>query len=428
MRHRLAAPAVALLVALPAWLGADPPPVSPPFPIWPIPREARVADTRLLLTDAVIVVPPGDRRAQWPGRLLAEIVADEFGVVLPVVTGTAPEGRTPIVVGEAAAPEVSAAAARARATVPDAAEGYLLSVDASGAVVAGRDYRGALYGVSSFVQLVHRWGKHSVAVRRAVVRDWPFLPVRWVHLFLPGRDQLDFARRSMRDVLLRYKFNGIVLELGGGHAAREPPRDQRRLEADGRRVVRARRDDRQAGRGHPPRDRQSLRRLAPRRGRRRRLRREGRRAAARGVGRSLRPGDRPRGAGARPHLLHRLRPARPGRGPGDGLARLLLPLEPRVLPRLLRRARRVSRGAAAEARAHRPRRVEGRGLLPALPRQGHGRPLRRGRPRDPPAPPREGDRDVDVGRPLRGRPQPLREAVGGGRGRPLRAAGHHLRP
>ncbi len=112
--------------------------------------------------------------------------------------------------------EVAAAAGRTGATVPDAAEGYLLAVDPSGAVVAGRDHRGALYGVSSFVELVHRWGKQSVAVRQAVVRDWPFLKVRWVHLFLPGRDQLDFARRYMRDVLLRYRYNGIVLEVGGG--------------------------------------------------------------------------------------------------------------------------------------------------------------------------------------------------------------------
>ena len=188
----------------------------PPFPLWPIPREARVADERLLLTDAVIVVPPGDRRAQWPGRLLAEIVADEFGVALPIVAGAAPEGRTPIVVGEASAAAVSSAVdsrgshgARGGRGLPDRG-------GSAGAVVAGRDYRGALYGVSSFVQLVHRWGHQSVAVRRAVVRDWPFLPVRWVHLYLPGRDQLDFARRYMRDVLLRYKYNGIVLEVGGG--------------------------------------------------------------------------------------------------------------------------------------------------------------------------------------------------------------------
>jgi hypothetical protein len=217
MRRCLSGLAVVLLVALPARLvagavAAETP--RPPFPIWPLPREARVADTRLLLTEATIVVPPGDVRVQYPGRLLAELVADHFGVAIPVAVGSAPDGRTPIVVGEAAS--VAAAVARTGATVPEAAEGYLLSIDPAGAVVAGRDYRGALYGVSSFVQLVHRWGKQSVAVRQALVRDWPFLPVRWAHLYLPGRDQLDFARRTMRDLLLRLKFNGIVLEVGGG--------------------------------------------------------------------------------------------------------------------------------------------------------------------------------------------------------------------
>jgi hypothetical protein len=209
-------PALAvLLLAIPARLLADAAGApQPPFPIWPIPREARVADARLLLTHAVIVVPPGDRRTQEPGRLLAEILADQFGVALPVAAGAVPEGRTPIVVGEASA--VAATVARTGATVPEGAEGYLLSIDSTGALVAGRDYRGTLYGVSSFVQLVHRWGRQSVAVRQAVVRDWPFLPVRWVHLYLPGRDQLGFARRYMRDLLLRFKFNGIVLEVGGG--------------------------------------------------------------------------------------------------------------------------------------------------------------------------------------------------------------------
>ena len=201
----------ALLAAAPA---AEAP--RPPYPIWPLPRESRYEDARLLLTDAVVVVPAGDRRAQAPGRLLAEIVADQFGVALPVVVGSAPEGRTPIVVGETSAAAVAAAVTRGGASVPEAAEGYLLSIDARGVVVAGRDYRGTLYGVSSVVQLVHKWGKQSVAVRRALVRDWPVLPVRWVHLYLPGRDQLGFARRYFRDFLLRFKYNGIVLEVGGG--------------------------------------------------------------------------------------------------------------------------------------------------------------------------------------------------------------------
>jgi hypothetical protein len=199
--------------------------VSLPYPIWPIPQEARYGDDRLLLKDAVIVVPAGDSRVQYPGRLLAELLADHFGVALPVAVGEAPAGATAIVVGEAANPLVAAAVARAsaaqattspRAQVPEPAEGYLVHVGDTGAVIAGRDYRGALYGVSSFAQLAHYWGKQSLAVRKAAVRDWPFLKIRWVHVYLPGREQLAFAERYFRDFLLRYKFNGLALEVGGG--------------------------------------------------------------------------------------------------------------------------------------------------------------------------------------------------------------------
>jgi hypothetical protein len=191
-------------------------PSAPPFPVWPIPQEARYGADRLLLGDAVIVVPKGDARTQCPGRLLAELVADHYGVTIPVVVEPAPPGRTAIVVGEVASPLVAAAGtATAKGSVPEKAEGYLVDVGDRGAVVAGRDYRGALYGVSSFVQLVHRWGKQSVAVHTATIRDWPFLAIRWVHVYLPARDQLAFAERYLRDFLLRYKFNGLVLEIGG---------------------------------------------------------------------------------------------------------------------------------------------------------------------------------------------------------------------
>ncbi len=206
---------VAALVA--CWLGsvfASAAPAKAPAPIWPLPREARILDDRLLLTDAVIVVPAGPPRAQRPGRLLAEILQDQFQVALPVVVGQAPEDRTAILVGALSAPAV-AAQLGSGATCPGP-EGYLLRVGDKGALVAGCDERGALYGVSSLVQLVHRWGTRSLAVRKAEVRDWPLLKLRWVHVFLPGQGQLAFARRYLRDFLLRNKFNGLVLELGGG--------------------------------------------------------------------------------------------------------------------------------------------------------------------------------------------------------------------
>ena len=76
MRRAAAAFAV-LLAAVPASAAETPAddPAAPPFPIWPIPQEARYTGERLLLGDAVIVLPKGDERASvspsssgWPRR------------------------------------------------------------------------------------------------------------------------------------------------------------------------------------------------------------------------------------------------------------------------------------------------------------------------------------------------------------------------
>ena len=192
-------------------------PAPPPYPIWPIPREAASEKDRLILIDAVIVVPEGDARAQYPGRLLSELIQDEFLVPIPVVVGKAPAGqdadlRRP---GDAQArlgraPEdVIAREPRPRGLLPQYRRSAAPSSPA--ATTAARSTAS-----SSFIQLVHRWGNNSVAVRKATVKDWPFLPVRWVHVYIPGKENLPFARRYMRDFLLRYKFNGMIMEVGGG--------------------------------------------------------------------------------------------------------------------------------------------------------------------------------------------------------------------
>jgi hypothetical protein len=187
-----------------------------PYPIWPIPREAKIQDDRLLLTNAVIVVPEGNTRVQFPGRLLANLIADQFHVALPVAVNKVPEGKVPILVGEVTSKLLAAAAGSTISTSNPGPEGYVLNISDQDAWIAGCDYRGVLYGVSSFIQLVHQWGHQSVAVWKATIRDWPYLPIRWVHVYMPGKEQLPFARRYLRDFLLRNKFNGLILEVGGG--------------------------------------------------------------------------------------------------------------------------------------------------------------------------------------------------------------------
>ena len=190
----------------------------PPSPSGPSPARPATRDGRLFLRDAVVVVPAGDPRAQYPGRLLAELVADQFGVALPVAIGQAPEGRTAIVVGEVSAakswrPRRSARWPRSRST----AEGYALRIGEAacrggGTRLPRRPLRRVVLRPAR-QPLGQAERRRRARPRSATGR---FLPLRFVHLFLPARDQLAFARRYLRDFLLRYKFNGVVLEIGGG--------------------------------------------------------------------------------------------------------------------------------------------------------------------------------------------------------------------
>ncbi|MFH1566587.1 MAG: family 20 glycosylhydrolase, partial [Gemmatimonadota bacterium] len=95
------------------------------------------------------------------------------------------------------------------------AEGYLLEVSAAGVSAVGRDARGARYALATLLQLSQRRGR-DVILHGARVRDWPYKPVRMVHLYLPGPDHLPYARRYLRDFLVRAKYNGLFLEIGGG--------------------------------------------------------------------------------------------------------------------------------------------------------------------------------------------------------------------
>ncbi|HUU55521.1 MAG TPA: glycoside hydrolase family 20 zincin-like fold domain-containing protein, partial [Armatimonadota bacterium] len=177
--------------------------------LWPLPQELHWRDDALSLGKSAAVVPGDGGRACVPAaRLLADLVADDFGLVVPVAEGRPPEGKLAIGIR--------------MEDVGLSAEGYLLRVTAEGAEIVGQDERGVQHGVATLIQLAERRGE-TVVVRGAEIRDWPYKPVRMVHLFLPGEEHLSYARRYLRDFLVRYKFSGLFVEIGGGVRLRNRP-------------------------------------------------------------------------------------------------------------------------------------------------------------------------------------------------------------
>jgi hypothetical protein len=92
-------------------------------------------------------------------------------------------------------------------------EGYILRTDKNVTLVAGSDDRGAFYGLQSLRQLIFKEDK-QVRIRGVQIRDWPEKQFRGIYLYLPGRDNIPFFKRFVRDYMALYKYNTLIMEMG----------------------------------------------------------------------------------------------------------------------------------------------------------------------------------------------------------------------
>jgi hypothetical protein len=91
-------------------------------------------------------------------------------------------------------------------------EGYVLTVSEKSVVVAANSKKGALYGLESLRQIMRKEGR-SVFIPQLTVKDAPQYPFRGIKLYLPGRENIPFFKRFVKDFVALYKFNTIILEL-----------------------------------------------------------------------------------------------------------------------------------------------------------------------------------------------------------------------
>ena len=91
-------------------------------------------------------------------------------------------------------------------------EGYVLSVTENKIVVAANTSKGALFGLESLRQVIRK-NKKTLYVTQMIVKDSPLYPFRGIKLYLPGRENITFFKRFIKDFVALYKFNKIILEL-----------------------------------------------------------------------------------------------------------------------------------------------------------------------------------------------------------------------
>ena len=178
--------------------------------IFPQPREFELRGTNFLLDGSVTIAVPAEPSSE--DLFLAQLATSEFSdrhhvaVARRRISHLPDEGRF-ILIGSLRNPLVRRFCARLgiESKVP---EGYVIDVSDRIALVAGADDAGALYGFESLRQLMERG-----EIAGARVRDWPYKPFRGIKMYLPGRENIPYFKRFVRDFMALYKYNKLILEV-----------------------------------------------------------------------------------------------------------------------------------------------------------------------------------------------------------------------
>ena len=199
-----------------------------PGAIFPEPREITSSGSAFALDDRVIIAVPASASEQdlFLARTLADELGDRFGLHLKTERVASLVGqRRRILVGSIANPLVAAYCAGHGLKVSGrdpGPEGYILRTDANLLVVAGSDDRGAFYGLQSLRQLVVK-DESGLHVQGVQIRDWPAKPFRGLKLYLPGRNNIPFFKRFIRDFMALYKYNTLIMEMNASMRFKRHP-------------------------------------------------------------------------------------------------------------------------------------------------------------------------------------------------------------
>ncbi len=189
------------------------------FLIFPEPQHIAASGGNFLVDSGTRIVVPASASEQdyFLARSLAHEFSDRFDRQLLVQRASSldPAVRT-IVMGSMQNPLVRQCCGTmgidAGSQMPGP-EGYILRAGKNLVLIAGSDDRGAFWGLQSLRQLIFRQ-EDQVQVRGVEIRDWPDKPFRGIYLFLPGRDNIQYFRRFVRDYMALYKYNTLIMEIG----------------------------------------------------------------------------------------------------------------------------------------------------------------------------------------------------------------------
>lgn len=186
--------------------------------IWPEPQEISSSGSDFVLDSQVRIVVPSNASDQdlLLAGMLANELSDRFGLHLKIEhAATLIANSSVILMGQLTNPLVQQCCTEMNLTESvqgHGPEGYVLRTNKKSVLVAGNSDRGAFYGFQSLRQLVAR-EEGQLRLRGVQILDWPDKPFRGIYMFLPGRENIQYFKRFVRNFMAMYKYNTLILEM-----------------------------------------------------------------------------------------------------------------------------------------------------------------------------------------------------------------------
>jgi len=98
------------------------------------------------------------------------------------------------------------------------ANGYSICIEEDHAKVSACDRKGFVQAAETLIKLIT-----NAKVPLCKISDAPFCEFRGVHLFLPAEDQMDFAKRLIRDILSPMGYNFIIMQFSAAMELEKHP-------------------------------------------------------------------------------------------------------------------------------------------------------------------------------------------------------------
>jgi hypothetical protein len=186
--------------------------------IFPVPKEVQVNTGKFTIDKSAFIMLP--LKESQTDDFLATLLINEFvdryekSIVITKKSSFSDEDKF-ILIGDVSNPLVKKFCEQKGlvTTLKELGpEGYIISVSGNCVVVAANTQNGALFGFESLRQIIKN-DDGNLFIPQLIVKDSPQYSFRGIKLYLPGRENITFFKRFVRDFVAYYKFNKIILEL-----------------------------------------------------------------------------------------------------------------------------------------------------------------------------------------------------------------------